>query len=148
MDGSSGPSSLSALNNESVPVETVPSKFKTTVEDIIKYDSYLDSNNKKCINKYSYIHAIINDSECTVTDLQKHLSTNQIIGLVKENQFHNEEMDSDLVISIRKEYKADLYDEELPEINSFVKTQVEYKSQTALQEYKSELAAKYEKKWN
>lgn len=59
---------------------------------------------KLFINSHSYIHAIIEDPDCNINDLDQILSINQIIELVQDNRYHNEEMSSDLALSIRAKY--------------------------------------------
>lgn len=145
MESENEPTNLISLTKESIPVDSIPSKFKTTVDPLIKYDSFKNIDNKVCINKYDYLHAIISDPDCTLLDLKKILSTNQIICLIKSDLYHNEEMDSDLALSIRKELGSSLYEEELSDVDSYIRTQVDYKSKLAIQEYKSELASKYNK---
>lgn len=145
MESENEPTNLISLTKESIPVDSIPSKFKTTVDPLIKYDSFKNIDNKVCINKYDYLHAIISDPDCTLLDLKKILSTNQIICLINSDLYHNEEMDSDLALSIRKELGSSLYEEELSDVDSYIRTQVDYKSKLAIQEYKSELASKYNK---
>lgn len=136
-------SSLQSLFHESIRIENIPLKFQTTVDSLIKYESFKDMDQKICIKKYDYIHAIINDIDCELSDLKNVLTSNQIIELIKGNKFHNEEMSPELVLSIRKEYSSDLFIEETSEIDNFVRTQISYKSKLALQDLESELTNKY-----